>query len=206
MFVEDILGRKRRFSETILEAKATDEYKKRGWHWKISRCLRQGGNYQIQGSSASQVKQAVVNLHYPLRPDGTRCLNRREWIREGYQSVLEKHSSNLVLQIHDEIVFDVPEDITMEALQEFASTMANAVDVSWSGISFKSDIEVSPYWAGKYTMEEIQAIREGRLDWKAQMMAEAKAKIARNLGDEYALGMFASILTDEDDDTEDVAV
>lgn len=49
MYVEDVLGRKRRFSEDILAAKATPEYKKRNWHWKISRCLRQGGNYQIQG-------------------------------------------------------------------------------------------------------------------------------------------------------------
>lgn len=156
-------------------------------------------------SSASQVKKAIIDLHYPLRPDGTRCLNRQEWLAEGYKSVLEKHDSSIVLQIHDEICFDVPDTISMEALQEFASTMANAVDVSWSGISFKSDIEVSPYWAGKYTMEELQAIREGRLDWKEQMMTEAKAKIARNLGDEYALGMFASVLTDEVEE-EDVAV
>lgn len=207
MYVEDILGRKRRFAEDIMAAKATEDFKKRGWHWKISRCLRQGGNYQIQGSSASQVKRAIIDLHYPLRPDGTRCLDRREWLREGYVSLLEKHDSNLVLQIHDELVFDVPDDIQQPALQEFAHTMANAVDVSWSGIGFKSDIEVAPYWAGKFTMEELQAVREGRLNWKERMMAEAKAKIAKNLGDGYSLGMFAEALKGEDDDDdEDVAV
>lgn len=206
MFVEDVLGRKRRFAETIIEAKATPEYKQKGWHWKISKCLRQGGNYQIQGSSASQVKKAIVDLHYPLREDGTRCLDRREWLANGYKSVLEKHDTTLVLQVHDELIFDVPKDITQSALQEFASTMSNAIDVSWSGIGFKSDIEVAPYWAGKYTMEELEAINRGDLDWEQQLMLEAKRKIARNLGDEYVIGMFADALRDEDDDDMDEGV
>lgn len=207
MYVEDILGRKRRFAEDILKARDTPEFKQRGWHWLISKCMRQGGNYRIQGSSASQVKQALVNLHYPLREDGTRCLDRTEWLAKGYQSVLEKHDSFVSLQIHDEIVFNVPNTISHAALRELASTMENAVDVSWSGIGFRSDIEIAPYWAGKYSMEELEQINNGDLDWMEQMMLEAKKKIARNLGDEYAIGLFADVLKadDEDDDEEDAA-
>lgn len=48
-YVETILGRKRRFGETIAEAKSSDLWKKRGWHWLIEKCKRQSTNVMIQG-------------------------------------------------------------------------------------------------------------------------------------------------------------
>lgn len=48
-FIETALGRKRRFSETIAEAKKEDSFKRSGWHWKIEGCKRQSCNAKIQG-------------------------------------------------------------------------------------------------------------------------------------------------------------
>lgn len=56
-FVETELGRKRRFSEDIAEAKEDPMYKKKGWHWKIERAKRQSGNAKIQGERANALSK-----------------------------------------------------------------------------------------------------------------------------------------------------
>lgn len=48
-YIETALGRKRRFAETIHEAMQDELYKRTGFHWKIEKCKRQGGNAIIQG-------------------------------------------------------------------------------------------------------------------------------------------------------------
>lgn len=100
-FVETWLGRKRRFGEVINEAKKTDLYKRKKWHWQIERCKRQSANVKIQGTSADQSKKAMVDLFYPKRPDGTTCIDRDEWLREGYKSILEENDIHILLQVHD---------------------------------------------------------------------------------------------------------
>lgn len=154
-------------------------------------------------SSADQVKKAMVTLFYPKRPDGTICLDRREWLREGYVSTLEKYDVYILLQVHDELVFDIPQNIEWAALQEIADIMQNVIPTAHLGVTFKSDIEVSPYWGGKFSPEEIKQIAEGKLDWRLVFEKEVNKKMEKALGHEYELGMFAE--RDEDDDDMDDA-
>lgn len=196
-FIETALGRKRRFGEAIAEAKQSDSFKKNGWDYRIERCKRQAGNAKIQGSSADQSKKAMVNLFYPTRADGTKCFDRREWIEMGYVSQLEKDDIHVVLQVHDEIVFDVPMDINQDALKEVAYTMANVIPNN-TGVNFRSDIESSPYWGGSFSHEQIGQIFDGSLDWTTVFEDEVTKKLAK-FGIEYTVGMFADVDEDEDE-------
>lgn len=199
-YVETMLGRKRRFGETIAEAKSSDLWKKRGWHWLIEKCKRQSTNVLIQGTSADQVKKAMVELHYPTRPDGTKCFDRREWLREGYKSVLQQYDVNILLQIHDELLFDVPETIEWEHLEHIAKIMQTVIPTEHLGVKFKSDIEVSPYWGGNFSPEELKQLVNGELDWREVFNSEVKSKMEKQLGYEYELGMFREQDEDEDGD------
>ncbi|MGG6449191.1 DNA polymerase [Pseudobacillus badius] len=202
-YVETWLGRKRRFGETLAEAYSSDLWKKRKWHWKVEKCKRQSTNVKIQGSSADQVKKAMVELFYPKRPDGTICLDREEWLEKGYQSKLEEHNTHILLQVHDELVFDAPIDVEWSALQELADIMQTVIPTEHLGVKFKSDIEVSPYWGGKFSPEELSQIATGDLDWRETFAKEVKKKMEKELGHEYELGMFTE--KDEDEETEQAA-
>ncbi|OBZ11876.1 hypothetical protein A8L34_16270 [Bacillus sp. FJAT-27264] len=195
-YIETVLGRKRRFGESIAEAKQDSLFKKSGWHWKIERCKRQSCNAKIQGSSADQSKKAMVNLFYPTRPDGTKVFDRDEWLSQGYVSQLEKDDIHLILQVHDELIFDAPSDVDPAVLKEITNTMANVIPNN-VGINFKSDLEVSPYWGGNFSQEQIRQINEGILDWTTVFEDEVTKKLAK-FGIEYTVGMFADVGEDEE--------
>jgi DNA polymerase-1 len=203
-YIETTLGRKRRFGETIAEAKQDPTFKKSGWHWKIEGCKRQSCNAKIQGSSADQSKKAMVDLFYPTRADGTKVFDRDEWLEQGYVSQLEKDDVHLILQVHDELIFDAPSDVDPVALKAITDTMANVIpnDV---GIKFRSDLEASPYWGGNFSQEQISQINDGTLDWTTVFEEEVTKKLSK-FGIEYRVGMFADVDEDEElADNEDEA-
>jgi DNA polymerase-1 len=201
-FVEDVLGRKRRFGEVIAEAMAEDIYKKRGWHWKIERSKRQSCNAMIQGSSATQTKKAMIDLFYPRRLDGTTCFDREEWLANSYVSQLEKDDVHIVLQVHDELVFDAPMGTNWNIYTAIAQTMCDTIPND-AGILFKSDVEVSPYWSGKFNATEINDILSGKLNWHEVFEKEVQKKLAK-FGIEYEIGVFE--LNDDDDEDEEAEV
>ncbi|WP_141265786.1 DNA polymerase A family protein [Moorella sp. E308F] len=106
-----------------------------GDSWKIQRGLRQGVNSIIQGSSADMVKLASIKL----------------------QPLLKELDAHIVLWIHDEIVFDVPENIGMENLQRIADIMCNALPLD---CGMKSDIEVGRKWGQKLSEDDIRHLFE----------------------------------------------
>lgn len=195
-FIETALGRKRRFGEELQEAFADPLWKKRKWHWKVERCKRQSTNAIIQGSSADQVKKALVELNYPKHDDGSYIFDPAEAKALGKQSLLEELDSIALLQVHDEIVFDCPITTPWTDLQRIATVMANVIPND-AGIVFKSDIEACPYWGGKCSPEQIRGIVDGSYDWTKQFEAE----VTKKLGIEYEMGTFD--LKDEDDDDEE---
>ncbi|MGB3670808.1 MAG: DNA polymerase, partial [Phormidesmis sp.] len=70
--------------------------------------LRAAANAPIQGSSADIIKVAMIRLHELLK---------------GYQA-------NMLLQVHDELIFEVPPD-EWEVLQpKIEQTMENAVQLA----------------------------------------------------------------------------
>ena len=119
-FVTDIYGRKRRFHQEMRSSE----------RWKRFGAQRQGGNFPIQASAGTILKQAVVDL----------------------EKVLSKHDAYILLQIHDELLFDCPKDIPQEALTEIRETMENAVKLV---CPVRCDVEINPErWLEKVNNDE----------------------------------------------------
>ena len=127
-FVTTILGRRRYFnfaSRDLLKWRGSDPDKLNLDRLKINyadaQLLRAAANAPIQGSSADIIKIAMVKLHQIL---------------QGYQA-------RLLLQVHDELVFEVPPDEWEELQSKIKSTMENAVDLS---VPFVVDMRVGHNW------------------------------------------------------------
>ncbi|MGF9711671.1 DNA polymerase [Paenibacillus naphthalenovorans] len=87
--------------------------------WKVYAAQRMGGNFPIQAGAGSILKKAIVDL----------------------TEVLPKHDAYILLQVHDELVFDCPRTIARTALDEIRSTMENAVKLR---CPVRCDVEINP--------------------------------------------------------------
>ncbi len=115
-YVETILGRRRycKFeSRTLLPLKGSDpdkidlsKLKNLGAY--DAGLLRSAANAPIQGSSADIIKIAMVGL----------------------DKVLKNYQARLLLQVHDELVFEVPPQELEDLKREIKSVMENAVSLS----------------------------------------------------------------------------
>lgn len=129
-FTETLLGRKRRVYPEIKAYQENPKYKR----WMLERAWRMGINSVIQGSSADMTKIASIKL----------------------QPLLKELDAYIVLWVHDELVFDVPETIGMENLQKMAYIMCNALPLD---CGLKSDIEVGKKWSQKMSADEVNALK-----------------------------------------------
>ena len=112
-FVETILGRRRYFTFTgnsLQKLKGcnpddidTSKLKKLGAY--DAGLLRSAANAPIQGSSADIIKIAMIQMH----------------------EVLQNYQARLLLQVHDELVLEVPTDEWEELQVKIKSVMENAV-------------------------------------------------------------------------------
>lgn len=115
-YVETILGRRRYFrfdAGSLRQLKGSNpddinlgELKKMGQN--DAQLLRAAANAPIQGSSADIIKIAMVKLH----------------------EVLENYQARMLLQVHDELVFEVHPSEWEELQGKIRSTMENAVNLS----------------------------------------------------------------------------
>ncbi len=80
-------------------------------------------NTVVQGTAADMIKRAMVNL------------DRR--IRE------ENHPSRMLIQVHDELVFETPRDRAMEEAAMIAREMSNAIKLD---VPVKVDVAMGPNW------------------------------------------------------------
>jgi len=80
-------------------------------------------NMPVQGTSADIIKKAMINLH-----------------REMMQRKLK---SKMLLQVHDELVFEVPEDEMAEMRQLVPEMMVNAIQLS---IPLKVEVKTGRNW------------------------------------------------------------
>ncbi|WP_258535642.1 DNA polymerase [Bacillus sp. 03113] len=98
--------------------------------WRVFSAQRMGGNFPIQASAGSILKKAIVDL----------------------QTVLPRHDSHILLQVHDELVLDCPRNITEESLQEIKTTMEKAVKLL---VPVRCDVEINPErWLEKVSNED----------------------------------------------------
>lgn len=119
------------YTETMLGRKRRVYQEMRsGEFWLEQRGFRQGINSVIQGSSADMTKLASIKL----------------------QPLLKELDACIVLFIHDELVFDVPENIGMENLQKMADIMCNALPLD---CGMKSDIEIGKRWGQKMKENDL---------------------------------------------------
>lgn len=86
---------------------------------------REAINMQIQGSAADLIKVAMVNVHRRLH--------------------LEKRRARLLLQIHDELVFETPPDERESLVSLVREEMTNALG-SQLRVPLRVDIGVGPNW------------------------------------------------------------
>lgn len=106
-----------------------------GKYWLIDRGYRMGINAIIQGSAADMTKLASIAL----------------------QPLLKELDAKIVLWVHDEIIFDVPEEIGMDNLKRIADVMCNALPLS---CGLKSDIEVGRKWGQKMSDNELDILMD----------------------------------------------
>lgn len=101
-----------------------------GDKWRKLSAGRQAGNFPIQSAAGIILKKAIVAL----------------------EPVLKKWDSHIVLQVHDELIFDCPKDIPKEGLLEIQDTMQSAEKLV---VPLVSDIDIYPErWAQKVSIEE----------------------------------------------------
>ena len=82
-------------------------------------------NTVIQGSAADLIKQAMINIHRRLRAD--------------------QHPARMLLQIHDELVFECPPADTDSLINLVRSEMESAMTLS---IPLEIDIATGDNWLG----------------------------------------------------------
>ncbi|MBO1351959.1 MAG: DNA polymerase I [Hormoscilla sp. GUM202] len=127
-YVETILGRRRYFefeNRTLQKMKSSHpeeiDLNKLHLGWKDAGILRAAANAPIQGSSADIIKIAMVKL----------------------DEVLQKYQGRLLLQVHDELVFEVPPE-EWEVLQsEIKTAMESAVELT---VPLVVDIHAGKNW------------------------------------------------------------
>lgn len=130
-YVETILGRRRYFefnSGTLRSLKGKNpqeiELNKLGVRDQYDAgLLRAAANAPIQGSSADIIKIAMVNVHKLL---------------QDYQE-----KTHLLLQVHDELVFEVRPDVWEELQPKIRETMESAVELS---VPLMVDVHAGQNW------------------------------------------------------------
>jgi len=128
-YVETILGRRRYFNFTsdrlrgLLNRKPEEINLEslRGLSAYDAGLLRAAANAPIQGSSADIIKIAMVRLH----------------------EVLQNYQARLLLQVHDELVFEVPPSEWEELQPQIRSAMESAVELS---VPLLVDVRAGQNW------------------------------------------------------------
>lgn len=98
---------------------------------KINRAMRQGTNGRVQGTSAIQTKVTMIEAH-------KECKQHEGWALWG--------------SIHDELVFEIPEDFTREDLGVIERIMLESYE--WDGIDNGTDLAIMTRWGKGVTPDD----------------------------------------------------
>jgi DNA polymerase I len=115
--VATILGRQRRFDPKAIRDKST--------YLMRNQAEREAINMEIQGSAADLIKVAMLNCHRRLRKEG--------------------RAARMLLQIHDELVFEVPPGELVQVSRLVHEEMAGALGDRLQ-VLLKVDVEAGPNW------------------------------------------------------------
>jgi DNA polymerase-1 len=123
-FVTTLLGRRRRFDRQAIRPAST--YQQR------NQAEREAINMEIQGSAADLIKVAMLNVYRRLQG--------------------ERRQARMLLQIHDELVFEVPPEeikqVSQLVREEMATALAHRLQVP-----LRVDVAVGPNWLDAEPLE-----------------------------------------------------
>lgn len=123
-YTETILGRRRYFPELLAGDRT---------HTRVRRAAeRAAKNHPIQGSAADIIKVAMINLHDRMS-------------REGLQT-------RMTLQVHDELLFEVPEDELDVVAEMVPGMMSRAYELT---VPVKVDAKVGYNWHEMVSLDEF---------------------------------------------------
>jgi len=122
-YVETILGR-RRYFPVLQSASPAQEQARR-------RAEREAVNAPIQGSAADIIKRAMLDLHRALHERGL--------------------ATRMILQVHDELVFEVPQEELPVVIPLVREMMESAYPLR---VPLKVDLSVGPNWG---EMEDVKS-------------------------------------------------
>jgi DNA polymerase-1 len=118
-YVETLMGRKRFFPELANPVLPMNQ--------RLA-LERQSINAPIQGSAADIMKLAMVNMHRALLDAGLK--------------------TRMLLQVHDELVFEVPDDEREKAIPLIKDVMGGAYNLD---VPLRADVEIGRNW---YDLED----------------------------------------------------
>nr|WP_290666162.1 DNA polymerase I [Ardenticatena sp.] len=123
-YTETILGRRRYFPEFRIGANVPAN--------QLRAAERAARNHPIQGSAADIIKLAMIDIHRAFRERGLQ--------------------SRMILQVHDELLFEIPEDELAEAPILVLDLMSNAYPLS---VPLKVDAKVGYNWDEMVALDEF---------------------------------------------------
>lgn len=126
-YASTILGRRRRFDPSAIRENSRYQHR--------NQAEREAINMEVQGSAADLIKLAMLHVYRRLKRDGLR--------------------SRLLLQIHDELVFEVPpeERDTLAALVRYEMTVPVAERLRLQ-VPLRVDVAAGPNWLDVETIDE----------------------------------------------------
>lgn len=136
-YAENIIGERRYLRNYNLSDKADPEAGYKRWQaWS------QGVNYTIQGSTAALIKIAMLNIYDELiRPHGFKVSKKYGRVLTLWRSNNNlAHEVRMVMQVHDEIVFEVREEIA----EPFMKWVRYMMETAITGVSVPVIAEYEP--------------------------------------------------------------
>ncbi|MCZ7571487.1 MAG: DNA polymerase I [Ardenticatenaceae bacterium] len=130
-YTETILGRRRYFPELRGDTRVHQNVR--------AAAERAAKNMPIQGSAADIIKIAMIDLHEALHDFGLR--------------------TRMLLQVHDELVFELPENELEEAATMIPQIMSAAYELT---VPLKVDTKVGYNWEEMISLEEFTEEGEAR--------------------------------------------
>jgi DNA polymerase-1 len=128
-YVETLLHRRRYFPELMTSNPASDGSARRGGRRRQA-ALRMAINTPIQGTAADILKLAMLRMDQRLKDQGLR--------------------SHIILQVHDELVLEVPKEELTTVCPLIRETMEGAFELK---VPLNVDIEVGKNWDAMHTQE-----------------------------------------------------
>lgn len=114
-YVETLLGRRRYFPIFMVKGGTLNQQ-------AVARAEREAVNHPIQGTAADIVKYAMIQLH---------------------EKLMEKYQARMIVQVHDELLIEVPESEVEEVKPLVEDVMCNAVKLD---VPLKVEASVGRNW------------------------------------------------------------